>query len=77
MVEIVIHACEQRSPKRRGYARGVCMIVYVLSRGIVVLATRLAERPRRRARDDERGHGNGGGRAGRGGDDGAELVLAA
>jgi hypothetical protein len=51
------------------------MIVYLLSRGLVVLSARLVERRIRRKRGD--GHGDdGGGRGGRGGD-GAELVLAA
>ena len=47
------------------------MIVYLLSRGLVMLSARLVERRIRRKRDD------GGGRGGSGGGDGSELVLAA
>jgi hypothetical protein len=57
----------------RRYALGVCLIVYLLSRGLVVLSARLVERRRRR----HHGDGGGGGRGGRGGGDGSELVLAA
>jgi hypothetical protein len=53
----------------------VAVIVYLLSRGLVMLFTRLVDRRIRRDRGD--GYGDdGGGRGGRGGD-GAELVLAA
>ena len=52
------------------------MIVYLLSRGLVMLSARLVERRIRRKRDEGRGDG-GGGRGGSGGGDGAELVLAA
>jgi hypothetical protein len=48
------------------------MIVYLLSRGLVVLSARFVERRRQR----KHGEGPDDGRGGRGGD-GAELVLAA
>jgi hypothetical protein len=51
------------------------LLAYLLSRGLVVLATRLVERRLRRARDE---HGDDPGRGrGRRGGDGSELVLAA
>jgi hypothetical protein len=59
------------------YAPGVYVLAFLLSRGLVVLATRMVERRVRRRRDDDAGDGRGdGGRGGRGGD-GADLVLAA
>ena len=51
---------------------GVCVIVYLISRGLVMLSARLVERRIRRKRGDGGGDD---GRGGRGG--GAELVLAA
>jgi hypothetical protein len=50
------------------------MIVYLLSRGVVVLSARLVERRRNRGDGPDDGRG---GRGGRGGGDGSELVLAA